>query len=321
MPLWNFQSLWHDETDNSIWAFAGEISFLASSDPDFNIWNFKLNGGGGGTWTQKTNGRRNPLTSDLTDFVPTPGLLSYSFHDGLWANITDTPHISDSGAIEWAGMEYVPFGPQGLMVVIGGETSDLTVYRPGSRGRSMTQITVFDPLTLRFYMQTATGDRIPSERMRFCIAGVGDSSKIGDASRTSESISSSSDQTAAVTPSPSSRATLSRNKRIGLSVGSSIGALVLLLLATLIFFHIRRRPPLSDKNPSHPNPPHRTELATHDIKHELATHGVGKYELPPTVSRKPASPRFVVELDAGQVAMEKGARGVDFDGFEAADAA
>ncbi|KAI4257003.1 MAG: hypothetical protein LQ352_001831 [Teloschistes flavicans] len=215
MPLWNFQSLWHDATDDSLWAFGGEISLLGSLNPDLGIWNFKLNGGGGGTWTQKSNfrgapwnqnitrplggagrstnstgfllggyssARSSPFTGDLAGFVPTPGLLTYSFDNGTWANVTDTPNLSSSGAVEWPGMELVPFGPNGLMVVIGGETSDLTSYTPGGEERSMTEITLFDPVTLRFYKQTATGDEVPSQRNRFCTASVGDDSKNTDGS-------------------------------------------------------------------------------------------------------------------------------------------
>ncbi|KAL8711440.1 MAG: hypothetical protein Q9220_004098 [cf. Caloplaca sp. 1 TL-2023] len=215
MPLWNFQSLWHDSTDDSIWAFGGEISILNSQSPDLSIWNMQPNGGGGGTWTQKGNFRgapwdqnvtrplggagvstnqtgfllggyssahSSPFTQDLVSFVPTPGLLTYSFDNGTWANVTNTSYISDSGAIEWPGMDFVPFGPNGLMVVIGGETSALTQYTPGGQERSMTQITLFDPITLQFYKQTATGDKIPSPRNRFCIAGVADPTKLAEGS-------------------------------------------------------------------------------------------------------------------------------------------
>ncbi|KAL8828181.1 MAG: hypothetical protein Q9170_006711 [Blastenia crenularia] len=206
MPLWNFQSLWHDETDDSLWAFGGEISILESINPDLGIWNLKLNGGGGGTWTQKadfrgspwnqgitrplgaagrssnntglllggySSARSSPLTGDLVDFVPTPGLLTYDFGNGTWANVANIPHVSTSKAIEWSAMELVPFGPNGLMIVIGGETSNLTGYAPGEQGRTMAQITVFEPVTLRFYEQTATGDKVPTPRNRFCTAGVG----------------------------------------------------------------------------------------------------------------------------------------------------
>lgn len=41
MPLWDFQSLWHDEIDNSLWAFGGEVSSFNSIGPDFGIWNMK----------------------------------------------------------------------------------------------------------------------------------------------------------------------------------------------------------------------------------------------------------------------------------------
>lgn len=217
MPLWNFQSLWHDETDDSLWAFGGEVSVLNSLSPDLGIWNMKLNGGGGGTWTQKGNFRgapwnqsitrplggagkssRNagfllggyssagssPFTGDLTGFAPTPGVLTYDFRDKTWVNVTDTPYVSDSKAIEWSGIELAPLGPNGLMVVVGGDTSDLMSYTPGAQPRNMSQITLFDPVTMQFYKQTATGDKIPSPRNRFCIAGVGDDTRVGNAGNT-----------------------------------------------------------------------------------------------------------------------------------------
>ena len=85
----------------------------------------------------------------MTGLVPTPGLVTYSFESGSWTNAMDTPHLTSSRAVEWASMEFVPgLGPNGLVVVIGGVTSDLASSAPGNEQRPMDQITVFDPVTL-----------------------------------------------------------------------------------------------------------------------------------------------------------------------------
>ncbi|KAL8729791.1 MAG: hypothetical protein Q9166_004514 [cf. Caloplaca sp. 2 TL-2023] len=294
-------------------------------------WNFNPNGGGGATWTQKfgprgapwnrtitrpfggagqstnntgfllggySSGKSSPLASDLTGFVATPGSLAYSFSNGTWANVTDMPNLTTSGAIEWASMKFVPLGPNGLMVVIGGETSDLTSYTPGAQERPMRQIMVFDPVTLRFYKQTAGGDKIPSPRTRCCIAGVGDSKKVGDKSLSSSYEISASDEPAAAAATQSGTASgdLSKYEKIGVGVGSVIGGIILLLLlGTLIFLHLHRH----RRRGSH---------RTYTNRNELVAEG-NKHELPPTSRIPPrnlAARRFLVELDAGEVAMEKG---------------
>lgn len=213
MPLWNFQSLWYDEAQNEVYPFGGEISSLHSSPPDLTVWKFKPLSSGGASnavWSVNSteqsapwslgitrplggaavstkdtafllggysSSNSSPRTSSLTGFVPTPGMVMYHFGNGTWGNFTETPGFSDSGAIEWPGMIKAPFGPNGLVVVFGGETSDLTSYTPGEKERWMTKITLFDPVTLQFYRQTASGDQIPSPRNRFCVAGASDTSK------------------------------------------------------------------------------------------------------------------------------------------------
>lgn len=141
--------------------FGGELSYLTSDSADLSIWKFALDGQGGGTWTQKdsskdppfsegitrplggvsasnndtafylggySSSRSSPGTSNLTSFVPTPGLVEFEMKTGKWTNNTDTRTLSPSGTFMWGAMESVPFGPHGLMVVFGGETSNSTEY-------------------------------------------------------------------------------------------------------------------------------------------------------------------------------------------------
>ena len=209
MPIYNFQSLWHDQPNNRFFAFGGERSSLDTQTPNLAIWRFDLDGHGSGTWHINSTVSQPPfstlhgltrpfggasttseksafylggyvsshsssVTEYLTSFIPTPGMLTYDFGDRVWQNITDTGIVSSSGTFQWGGMEYVPFGPNGLLAIFGGETSSLLVYTPGQNERSMSNITLFDPVTKNWYQQAATGDPMPSERNRFCTIGVRD---------------------------------------------------------------------------------------------------------------------------------------------------
>jgi hypothetical protein len=135
---------------------------------DLSIWKLALDGKGGGTWTQNdtskdppfsagitrplggvsamnnetafylggySSSHSSPATRNLTSFVPTPGLVEFDTKTREWTNNTDTRSLSPSGTFMWGAMESIPFGPNGLMVVFGGETSSRTEYVPVSRHR------------------------------------------------------------------------------------------------------------------------------------------------------------------------------------------
>jgi len=173
MPPFNFQSLYYDGMRQEINTFGGELSYLSSTSADLSIWKLALDGKGGGTWTQNntskdppfsagitrplggvsasnnetafylggySSSRSSPATRNLTSFVPTPGLVEFDTKTREWTNNTDTKSISPSGTFMWGAMESVPFGPNGLMVVFGGETSDSTEYVPVSAHGKKTAI-------------------------------------------------------------------------------------------------------------------------------------------------------------------------------------
>ncbi|KAL8717097.1 MAG: hypothetical protein Q9225_005632 [Loekoesia sp. 1 TL-2023] len=258
------------------------------------------------------------FTGDLAGFIPTPGLLTYDFGNGAWANVTNTPYVSASKTIEWSGMELVPFGPNGLMVVIGDESSDLTSSNPGGQERTLTRITLFDPVRLEFYRQTATGDKVPFRRNRFCIAGVGDSTKVGGRREAyprswdmpelrdlimhnvpkpsdSSSVFTSPSVTALATTTPSGNSSKgpSEYAKLGVGVGSAIGGVIfLLILSAFLVVCLRRR-----RNSHAIN--HRNGLSGQSNRHELSP-------APRIQGRRPVARIYLVELDAGEVAAEKG---------------
>lgn len=116
------------------------------------------------------------MTQGLRDFVPTPGIITYEFQNGMWSNSTATREFKASETFLWGGAEFVPLGPNGLIVMFGGESSQPQRYIPGEEQRSMSEITLFDPVTKLWYEQKATGagNLMPSPRLQFCTVGVGD---------------------------------------------------------------------------------------------------------------------------------------------------
>lgn len=206
MPPYNFQSLFYDNVRQEIVNFGGEVSYLSSNPPDLSVWRMKVDGKGGGTWTQDDTNENSPyseqihrpfggasaannhtafyiggyssshssvLSPNVTSFVPTPGIVDFDFKSSSWSNNTDTLALSTSGTLMWGAMEPVPFGPNGLLAVFGGDTSNSNSYVPGQDKNAMNVIHLFDPVTKIWYKQATTGPT-PSSRSWFCTAGVGD---------------------------------------------------------------------------------------------------------------------------------------------------
>ena len=131
------------------------------------------------------------FTSDktryLTDFLPTPGLITYEFETGLWANTTLDPTLPlgiPNGTIEWGGMEYLPyFGPNGMLVIWGGDTSDKTTYKPGAQPRPMNVVALHDPVSKKWYTQQVDGPT-PTSRIRFCSVSARDGRALSTANQT-----------------------------------------------------------------------------------------------------------------------------------------
>lgn len=229
-PVYNFQSLWYDGVSNRIFAFGGEQSWLDSkSAVDLSTWRLALDGNGGGEWSKNatfqdppfsqgitrpfggasvtdgkaafyvdglSSSKSSPMTQGLHDFIPTPGIVTYDFKSGVWSNTTDTGKFKTREVFLWGGMESVPLGPNGLVVMFGGESSEPQRYTPGANQRSMSKITLFDPATKLWYEQTATsaGDRVPSSRMQFCTTGIVDPTKMKDNTSSYEMLVSQDDQ-------------------------------------------------------------------------------------------------------------------------------
>ena len=209
-PIFDYSTLWYDETTNkSIYAFGGEQSKLENHQLDLSVWRLALHGKGGGTWQQNTtsqnapfshgitrpsggagtfsqdsafyvggyeNSRTSPQTQSIGADVPIPGLVSYNFTTRAWSNSSQgTNNISPTGSFEFGAIQPVPFGPNGLLAMFGGETSNSSSYAAGEE-RSMDMITLVDPVTNQWYQQNTSGSAAPLGRSKFCYVGIGDNS-------------------------------------------------------------------------------------------------------------------------------------------------
>ena len=222
--IYCFGSLWYDEKKNEVFSFGGEESYLDGDNPpapfaDLSTYKLLPTSDGYGTWTQNASDTTVPFTqpgitrpfggasaqsnttafylggyassrsSDktkfLTTFVPTPGLITYDFATGAWANETQDSTLAidnPMGPFEWGGMEYLPkLGPNGMLVVFGGDTSNSSIYVQGEQKRHMNNIALYDPITKTWYNQQIPGTA-PSDRSRFCSVSVSDSRATGNSS-------------------------------------------------------------------------------------------------------------------------------------------
>lgn len=214
-PNFNGIRFWTDEAADIVYAYGGEFSWLnpwvgSTTVPLESLWSFTASSDGG-TWqsldqsssvfdsiVRPTQGsvasgdiggfnlggyasRDASQKTDIAGYIPVPGLQFYNFTSQEWSNDSATGCTPDGTAI-WSGTAYVPtWGPAGLLVAFGGQTSpNISEYVDGAAYLPMSNISLFDPSTQSWYHQEATGDT-PSQRDRFCVVGIngGDNSTYG----------------------------------------------------------------------------------------------------------------------------------------------
>jgi hypothetical protein len=66
-PIYNSQSLWYDETSDSIFTFSGEQSWLDTEAPiDLSTWRLAVDGNGGGDWGRDATFQDPPFVLGIT---------------------------------------------------------------------------------------------------------------------------------------------------------------------------------------------------------------------------------------------------------------
>ncbi|KAI1294281.1 hypothetical protein F5Y03DRAFT_373287 [Xylaria venustula] len=201
-PLLSKQVHWIDSSANSLYTWGGFTS--DNSSPSQALWRFEADGSGGGTWEQVTQrdyldftklkgtfGSAFTQTEDVgysfggavmhssdgsvSKSIPglaTPGLVSYNFRTGSWENATVTSmSYGGYGTSLNAQAEYVPFGPNGLVLILGGAETPVDATNETIVEVSWNEISMVDPVTMKWYTQSTTGSRPPTIESH-CSVGV-----------------------------------------------------------------------------------------------------------------------------------------------------
>jgi hypothetical protein len=197
VPSLNVPSLWYYDRDGVIYSgFAGTNSSFGNALllPPKSIWSFKPNDSGVGDWNEVLNstaavwssivrpfdglqaqgsdrawylgGYASPQAYELSS-TPMYGMTEFDMASHA---LTKGPSPGDSQnfTIVKGAMLYVPlFGPEGLLVVMGG-------YRESYGSRQLLDfgtVFIYDPAKQQWFNQETTGTA-PAPREEFCSAGL-----------------------------------------------------------------------------------------------------------------------------------------------------
>lgn len=186
-----------DYDAGAFYLYGGIQAFNVAPLRQRNLWRFRADGVGGGTWGTETSSNMDLFIdlnqTEMGSWVSTentgfylggignrrtssdparqgavPGIVSYNFTTRAWAN-DSSAGLSPDGSLHGASATFVPnFGPNGLVVLIGGSSR----YRQDGQGsQPMDTITFFDPVTKEVFEQKTSGGT-PEERYSHCAVGA-----------------------------------------------------------------------------------------------------------------------------------------------------
>ncbi|KAI1809205.1 hypothetical protein GGS20DRAFT_580893 [Poronia punctata] len=199
-PSLSKQVHWVDSTTNSLYTWGGFTVDETSPNPD--LWRFATDGSGGGVWAQVTqrdylnfsklktifgaaftqtkdvgfalggaaiHASDSTVQKDIPGYA-TPGLISYNFRTGTWGN-SSTSAYGGYGTSLNGRAEYVPFGPNGLIIFLGGAESPVDATNETIVEMNWNTITLVDPVTKKWYKQSTSGSKPPTVESH-CTVGV-----------------------------------------------------------------------------------------------------------------------------------------------------
>ncbi|KAI1258592.1 hypothetical protein F5Y18DRAFT_421312 [Xylariaceae sp. FL1019] len=200
-PRMGKQIHWIDTSSDSLYTWGGFVAD-ASSPPEHEMWKFQADGSGGGEWSlvsqqdyRTFTGLKNPFGASFSQLgnvgyafggsveaesdssvqkelpgYALPGLVSYNFQTGEWTN-TSTSNYGGYGTNINGRAEMVPFGPNGLLLFLGGAETPVDAANETIVEVSWNTITMVDPKTKKWYKQSTTGLKPPTIESH-CSVGV-----------------------------------------------------------------------------------------------------------------------------------------------------
>ncbi|XXG98993.1 hypothetical protein Hte_005326 [Hypoxylon texense] len=200
-PLLDQQIYWTDTPINTFYTWGG-MAIGSATPPANELWLFNADGTGGGVWSQIPQGDfrdfsrlHRPVGSSFTQTArvgyalggqvtsktdrsiqkedpgyAVPGLVSYDFQTSQWTNIS-TAGYQGYGTNLNGQAEYIPFGPNGLLLFFGGAETPVDATAGSIVQLSWNTLTLYDPMTGKWYSQLTSGMR-PPQVERACSVGV-----------------------------------------------------------------------------------------------------------------------------------------------------
>lgn len=194
--------LWANTRNDAFYSWGGRFPGGKNMTDDKRPWKFTADGNGGGSWEAVDASNKDLLNrlhpteygavvnTDTVGFViggvsdawtetnhptadPIPGMVAFDMDRNLWQNGTVNFSPFGAGTLNQAVAEYLSsFGPNGLIIVMGGYAPSITGDLNKSDGTPLDfrNLTFFNPLSKQSYWQIATGDIPPTPRGRACTA-------------------------------------------------------------------------------------------------------------------------------------------------------
>ncbi|KAI1807607.1 hypothetical protein F4811DRAFT_445671 [Daldinia bambusicola] len=204
-PLLGQQVYWtdHSYTPGAFYVWGGMTMDDGLPPPEDQFWYFNADGSGGGSWLQLPQGNYREFSqllrpagasftqsanvgysfggqatrrSDLSIHNDGPGsavtgVISYNFQTNQWTNHSSIS-FGQYGTSLYGCAEYVPFGPNGLLVFLGGAEAPVDIMDDNYiGGLPWATLTLYDPVTEKWYKQKTTGVSPPLVE-RACRVGV-----------------------------------------------------------------------------------------------------------------------------------------------------
>ncbi|CAJ2512891.1 Uu.00g010100.m01.CDS01 [Anthostomella pinea] len=201
-PLLSKQIHWTDPSTSSFYTWGGMSN--TGSPPSNELWRLAADGEGGGAWSPVSQqdyrdfsqltrpmgaafaqsgdvgyalgGVATSLTdSDIHKENPgyaLTGLVSYNFQTGTWTN-TSSAHYGGYGTSLNARAEYVPLGPNGLLLFLGGAETPVDATNETIVQVTWNSLTMVDPVTGEWFTQGTTGVRPPTTESACSVGALG----------------------------------------------------------------------------------------------------------------------------------------------------
>lgn len=176
-PLFNRQAVWRDPSGSAFYVWGGVTSYFAQPPPS-EIWKFSADGRGGGAWAKEAprGGAVVALSSNVrstdaawaqsrdvgyfvggyanyqTDtsvtgdtYLALPGVVAFNMTSGELTN-SSTAGLGPFGTLVGGVAEFVPFGPSGLLLFLGGGQAPVATTYGGWTEVDFNNLTLYDPV-------------------------------------------------------------------------------------------------------------------------------------------------------------------------------